>query len=202
MIKNLIFDFGGVLYKINPELTIIAMSKLTKDKNKFNQNIKTQNYLNYIRDFEKGIISTIKFRKLMKQEFYLNCSNYDFDKAWNSLLIDLTDFAIPLIKNLKKHYKLYLLSNTNTIHYNYFLPQCRELFSLFEKCFFSFKIGSVKPEFEIFKFVINKNNIYADETLFIDDSKDNIIVANELGFQTFLVENLNTTKILKLLETQ
>jgi len=199
MIKNLIFDFGGVLYKINPYLTIQSFAKFTSDIEKFQQALKSQSYKKHIKEFEKGNLNSNQFRQQMKKEFDLYCNNLEFDNAWNNLLIGIMDFSIPLIEQLKQNYNIYLLSNTNIIHYNHFLPQCRELFALFNKCFFSYKIGSVKPENEIFNYLLARTNINTDETIFIDDSKENIISANELGFQTFLVENSNTPHILKFL---
>jgi putative hydrolase of the HAD superfamily len=59
--------------------------------------------------------------------------------------------------------------------------------SYFKSIYFSYKIGSRKPEIEIFNKFVRCQNINADETIYLDDSKINIEAAEKMGFRTELV---------------
>jgi putative hydrolase of the HAD superfamily len=97
------------------------------------------------------------------------------------------------LTELKSNYNLFLLSNTNAIHLteiNLLAQQqlhVKELDVFFTKAYYSFKMGMRKPNADIFQFVLMDAGIEAEETLFIDDSKPNIITAKQLGFNTHLL---------------
>jgi glucose-1-phosphatase len=193
MIKNYIFDFGGVLYNININNTIDKFFDFSENKEEFSKLSKTH-FLNFqsIFDYEKGIITTTEFRAQCKKEFSLNCTDNQFDDAWNSTLISISENAFSIINKYKSIGRIFLLSNSNDLHYVKFFPECKELFSLFEKCFFSFQIKFAKPDFKAFDHVINDTGIDKNTTLFIDDSQINIEAAKQFGLQAFLFSNDNT----------
>ena len=91
---------------------------------------------------------------------------------------------------------MFLLSNTNKIHYDDYTSVVftREngiegLEPLFEKTYLSHEMGLRKPNPEIFNVVLNENNLVAEETLFIDDSPQHIASAKTLGIVTYHLEN-------------
>ncbi|MEO6289393.1 MAG: HAD-IA family hydrolase, partial [Ginsengibacter sp.] len=98
------------------------------------------------------------------------------------------------LKELKKSHNTYLLSNTNAIHFNAFNIILKNetgeqsLDHYFDKSYYSHLIGLRKPNADIFEFVLKDAGIVAGETLFIDDTKDNIISADEMGFKTHLLQ--------------
>jgi putative hydrolase of the HAD superfamily len=100
---------------------------------------------------------------------------------------------IRLLENLRKKYKIFLLSNTNKIHYNLYIKRLEKEYrykkfsELFEKSYLSFNIGMRKPDKEIFDFVVTQNNIKPKETLFIDDSFQNTESAKQTGLKTYLL---------------
>src|SRR5205085_1400826 len=107
-------------------------------------------------------------------------------EAWNALLLDFPGERIELLKTLKKKYRLFLLSNTNSIHHKQFQQQLYQqtgnyLEDLFEKTYYSHTIGLCKPDVEAFRLVINENNLNPSETIFVDDSEANITGAKEAG---------------------
>jgi putative hydrolase of the HAD superfamily len=97
-----------------------------------------------------------------------------------------------LLQHLRKHYRLFLLSNTNSIHFKVYMREFSEQFgydfeSLFEKTFWSFRVGMRKPEAEIFRMVLQSCNLKAEETLFVDDTATNIEAATALGIPARLL---------------
>jgi len=187
--KNIIFDFGGVLLNIDYNLTVEAFKKLgVKDFD----NVFTQFHQSSMaKDYEKGKISDDEFRSYIRKHSGLDIRNIEIDAAWNAMLLDLPPQRIEMLLDLKKHYKLFLLSNTNSIHYIEYQRKVNELIypkefnSLFDKAYYSFRVGMRKPDADIYELVLKENNLKSDETLFIDDSPVNIEPAKKLGMAVY-----------------
>jgi putative hydrolase of the HAD superfamily len=189
VIKNILFDLGGVLYHIDYQLTIKAFEKLGI-KN-FHVHFSQQQQNNLFDRLETGKISDEGFIKEMKV-LLPYCTREEIINAWNALLIGIPQENIQLLKTLSKHYRLFLLSNTNSIHINrinkllYKDNNLKSLDSLFDKVYLSHQIGMRKPNSETFEWVLKDAGILAHETLFIEDSIQHIVSANKVGIQTQL----------------
>lgn len=187
-IKNLIFDFGGVIYEIDHKKTEDAFNLLgiTNFEKLFSHAVQSELF----EKFETGKISDDQFRKEIKSFIPEGVSEQKIDEAWNLILVGFCADRVKLLKKLKSKYRLYLLSNTNSIHYKIYMREYREKFSgdfndFFEKAYWSFKIGLRKPDPEIFKLVIEENNLKKDETLFIDDTIKHIESAENSGLSAY-----------------
>ncbi len=177
VIKNLILDLGGVLFDIDYLLSAKALVEFSTQPELIT-NLTLQSFIDIPVLFEKGLISAVEFKDFLINKYKLNCSENQFNDAWNKMLIKLDDNAFDFVKSLIKMNKsVVLLSNTNIIHYNYFYPVCEELFKLLDKTYFSFEIGLRKPEIEIYNLVCNEMGYKFNETLFVDDSLVNINAA-------------------------
>jgi putative hydrolase of the HAD superfamily len=183
-IRNILFDFGGVLYDIDFLRCTKELAKLSSQPDIF-RNLTLDGFIDSAADFEKGVISPQQFRELFRTNYFISADNKDFDKAWNSMLIGLKDESIHLLKQLSKKFRISLLSNSNQIHYNYFNNDCKLMFDCFESLFFSFQLGLKKPDKKIFDFVCQKMNYIPQQTLFVDDSISNIESAILAGLKTF-----------------
>ena len=189
-IENCIIDFGGVLYKIDVVNTYDAFLSLSSRR----EELKKQKVETFVNDelflrYESGLITTTDFMNEAKKKFSLNIDDTEFKKAWNSTLVQLNDFALEAVRKLKKRFNLYLLSNTNEIHHQYFAGECAELFSCFNKCYFSYLMGVRKPDLKIFEMVLNDNNLKPEVTAFLDDSAINLNAACKLSLKTYLIND-------------
>jgi putative hydrolase of the HAD superfamily len=186
-IKNLIIDLGGVLYAIDYAIIEHGMKSLQdpKDTNVIRYSKSYQDELFTL--FEIGSITPQAFYEGMKEKFHLQASQEAFEAVWNSMLLGLINGRLELIKDLANHYRLFLLSNTNLVHYTYLLPECEAMFHAFEKCYLSFEMGLRKPSAEIFQTVLKENQLLPEETLFIEDSPQHITTAQSLGIHTLYV---------------
>ncbi len=188
-IENIIFDFGGVIIDIDPLLTIKELEKLGfHDIEK----LKTKDfYQKVIFKFEKGIDTPAVFRDKLRKYLRMDLADQQLDDAWNALLYDIPEERIRIIEQVKKHYPIYLLSNSNEIHYDLFVRDLqlrfgyREFDELFDKAYFSFDLHLAKPHEEIFEFVINQHHLIPEKTLFIDDRIENIEGAHKAGLRTY-----------------
>lgn len=104
-----------------------------------------------------------------------------------------------MLAELRKKFRVILLSNTNIIHFptaekRIFTDQGRKLSDYFDHWYLSYVMKMAKPQIEIFENILAAENVQATECLFLDDSAKNTEVAQKLGVQTYLVhehENLS-----------
>ncbi len=188
-IENIIFDFGGVIIDIDPMLTVKALEKLGFHDIKRLQS--KDFYEKVIYKFEKGIDTPAVFHDKLRDYLQMDLSDEQLDEAWNALLYDIPEERIRVIEQVKKHYPIYLLSNSNEIHYDLYVRDLqlrfgyREFDEVFDKAYFSFNIHLAKPHEEIYEFVINRHRLNPAKTLFIDDRIENIEGARKTGLRTF-----------------
>lgn len=190
-IKNILFDLGNVLLDLHLDKTEEAFRDLLQEE------FETA-YLKYEADrlferLEVGKITPFEFLQGMRSAADVPMSDDDIIDGWNALLGDLPMTRIDFLKELGKEYNIYLLSNTNAIHMLWLNDYLREQYdmriqdftNLFKKHYFSFQVQMRKPTKAIFDYVIRDAGIDPFLTLFVDDRKDNINTAREMGFQTY-----------------
>lgn len=190
--KAVIFDFGNVIINIDIPRTFQAFASLTGKRQTIIEKLVVENQL--FRRYETGQFTDTEFREIVRQTVGFPLSDHEVDRAWNSLLLDIPKERIDLLKEIRKKYPIYLLSNTNNIHIeasNAYLKKTfgyRHLDELFDQLFLSYEIGMWKPDTEIYQYVLDTINLKPHEVLFLDDNPHNIQSANALGMQTILVE--------------
>ena len=193
-IECIIFDLGGVILDINFDKTIEAFNNLQIEGLRA-EDIFVNNQTLFL-NLELGTINPSDFITCF-QEIYPAAKKVptrSIWKAWNALLLSYRKEKIDLLKKLSKHYKLYLLSNTNLPHRMRFKEMYEDQFGenfedLFIRCFYSDEMHLRKPNLEIYQEVSLAIGIEKSKILFIDDSKTNIDVAKEYGWHIYHLTN-------------
>jgi putative hydrolase of the HAD superfamily len=194
MIKNLIFDLGGVIVPLNRIACLRAFDEIVGYKD-FGEVLNSYRQIGFFEKFENGEISAKKFRQIIR----INASpikdgqkrvikDREIDYSLNRFLCDIPQDKIETLLFFQGEYRMFLLSNTNPIG----MSRVRELFKdkgykieeLFEILFLSYKMKCGKPGDKIFNDMAKKAKIKPEESLFIDDSLANIEAANKLGYNT------------------
>ena len=190
--KNLIFDLGNVLYDIDFVKMYDAFDQLgvPNFENHFTLNKSDQIFF----DLEKGIINEDEFCEGFNALYNLNLHKQQIIDAWNALLVGYRKESIDWIKANNGKYATFLYSNTNQIHYDYFIPQFSEEIggrfeNLFKTPYYSHKMGQRKPDPASFQFILDKEGLIAAETLFIDDNEPNVIAAASVGMQVLYLQS-------------
>ena len=116
--KNIIFDLGGVLLDIDFQKTIDAFKKLGIEN--FEEMFSQINADELFEKLETGNITEADFYSAIKSRTKTNISNAEIDGAWNALILKFRTESLQYLETLSKSYKLFLLSNTNIIHLQYF----------------------------------------------------------------------------------
>ncbi len=196
-VKNIIFDLGGVILDIDYNRPVSEFQKLGA-KN-FHETYSQEKQAPIFNKFERGEITPAEFRKAIRAHLPEKVTDTEIDFAWNGILGELPSPRIVVLKMLKKMgYRLFLLSNTNSIHIKAFSQYLDSTYGkglfkeLFEKVYFSSQIGMRKPSKKIFEHVLKENNLACAETLFIDDSEQHIEGAKKLGMRTHLLQEPET----------
>lgn len=183
MIKNLIFDCGGVLFTVDYEKSFWEFKKLSQNPNIFDE-ISVFGFKHIASNYETGKQTTSEFFVDIRNKLYLNATDEQIISAWNAMLIGFINQSVNVVAQLKTRYNVALFSNTNELHYQSFSPICSDLLKIFDKTYFSHIIGYKKPDLQSFNFVLNDSGYLPSETLFIDDSIENIEAAINLGIKT------------------
>ncbi len=195
-IKNIIFDLGGVILNIDFKQTELAFAKLGVGN--FNAHYTLQTSTPLFHDLETGAIAPEFFYDKLRELLQLPLSNEQIKNAWNALLLNFPKERIEWLKQIKTKYKIYLLSNTNQIHYDAFIQLYNQQINdgnfndLFIKAYYSHEIKLRKPSKESFEFVLKQENLIAAETAFIDDLLPNIEAAKQVGLQTIYLPTPKT----------
>ena len=191
-IQTIIFDLGNVLLNTDLQLTINKFKNYALEGSylKINKNVIDEEITMWNNQYEIGKLSSKQFRNLLRQKFNLQISDIEFDKCWNILLLTIPQQRIKLLQKLKKKYQIFLLSNTNEIHVQYFTKQDYWKKNLFDKVYYSHIVGIRKPDLEIYKKIITENNLIPNEILFFDDRIENINAAKSLGIKTVLIKDI------------
>lgn len=182
MINTIIFDFGDIFINLDKKATIDGLKNLGLKA--WNDELDLLNI-----QFEKGQISQENFL-LGFQKHMPNATIDDILIAWNAVLLDFPEYRLEFLQMLSKKYRLFLLSNTDSIHIETFeqkngISFCSDFYNCFEKVYFSFEVGKRKPEDAIYNLLINKHDLSPKRTLFVDDKKENTDAALLLGFQVW-----------------
>lgn len=193
MIKTLIFDFGDVFINLDKKGTISRAKELFGyDIITERPDVASSEIFDINNNYETGKITTntfVSFYKNLKPSI----NEAQMIQLWNSLIKDFPEYRLEWLKQLvaQKNFKLILLSNTNELHIDYIkthVPFYEEFKACFDAFYLSHEIGYRKPNADIYEFVLNQNNLKAEECIFIDDTKENTDAASKLGIHTWNID--------------
>jgi len=134
--------------------------------------------------YEVGKISTEDFRRELNKLLSTDIDEQEFTELWNATFRENETMAL-LLEQLKRRYPLYLLSNTNDNHYNY-IQENFDIERHFDELILSYRVGSAKPEHDIYHEVMRRSGLPPKRCLFIDDLPENIEAAIQCGMQAIL----------------
>jgi len=194
-IKTIIFDLGGVILDLDLNSTIQAFTSLLNWKPGELDNLHYEN--TFFQQYERGQINNQEFRNDIRLLAIKQLSDDSIDKAWNTMLLHIPKNRIDLVIALKKRYRVMVLSNTNQIHsvrFNELVEETtryKRLDDVFDRLYYSHLLKMRKPELGIYQFVLNENRLEPEETLFLDDNKENLEAAGKLGIKIIHVNHPN-----------
>lgn len=192
MIKNLLFDLGGVIMDLDRDRCVRAFERLgMKDANDF---LGVYGQKGDFLALEAGEIDAPEFRRRVRAMLgSTDVTDAEIDSAFNQFLIGIPVHRLAELRELAGKYRVSLLSNTNPIMMESriaeeFRKEGREITDYFDGIFTSYEAHCCKPGKEIFDFVEREGGLAPEETLFFDDSHANVDAARSYGFNAVLVK--------------
>ena len=187
-IKNIIFDLGGVIINLDNRRTEEAFTVL--GVRNFREYFGHGFAASFFKDYEIGKITDQEFVQSIRQLAGLGqVSEKDIIRSWNALLLDFPIERVQLLKDLGKNYRIFLFSNTNSLH----LAALRRIWDdtvggapldeYFEKTYYSHLMGMRKPDPQSFEYILRENDLRGQETLFVDDAIVNVEGAEQAGLK-------------------
>ncbi|GAB3900318.1 HAD family phosphatase [Larkinella knui] len=196
-IKNIIFDLGDVIIPIDLRAPIRNFAVLSGLSEEEVESLWREHGLTT--QYETGLIDDAAFRQHVRDLLKNRSDAPDrwadevIDTAWNTVLLDLPVERVERIRQLHGQYRLFLLSNTSSIHIakvNTIFTELGQpsLEALFERVYYSYEVKLAKPSPEIYQHVLTTSGLKPEETLFLDDNPHNIRAAAELGIHAVQVQ--------------
>lgn len=193
VIKNIVFDLGGVIMTLDPAEALRRFKALgLSDAERYLDSYTQSGILG---NLEEGKITAEDFRSKLSS---LTGHELTFDEckhAWLGYRKDVPQRNLDLLKELRaKGYRLILLSNTNPFMMDWALSsefdgKGSSLNDYFDALYLSYRLGIMKPAPDFFRQVLDNENILPEETLFVDDGPRNVEAAGKLGFMTMCPDN-------------
>ena len=192
MIKDIVFDFGGVLTTIDTERALQRFRDLGVEEPE--QYINSYCQKGPFFELENGDIDADEFCRRLGQICNREITFEQAKEAWLGFLVEIHTTLLEHLQTLRGSYRLSVLSNTNPFIQSWaltkdFTPVGKSLADYFDMLFFSYRMHCSKPSKEIYCKMLADGGMRAEETLFVDDSTKNIEAAREVGIRTRLVEN-------------
>lgn len=202
MIKNLLFDFGGVVIPLSPETAMGRFEALgIKDAR---QRLGAYGQQGIFRQAEDGSITAEEFQRALGR--LAQEQGYDFGDrepmftfeqcrwAWTGYAKYVDKNRLQNLLKLKEEYQVILLSNTNPFMMDWadsteFSGDGHPIGYYFHKTYYSYQLKDYKPSNTIFQKVLDDADIRAEETLFLDDGLHNVEAARRVGLHALLVPN-------------
>lgn len=182
--KAIIFDLGGVIVNLDQDRTIRSFKRLNIDLDEVNEK------LPIFKEYELGKVNTETFVQTIKAELKGNASDVEITHAWNNMILNVPTERIDILKDLRKNYQLFLLSNTNELH----IQEFKKIFekdhpnevweNLFDKIYYSHEINLRKPHVDAWQIILDENNLTPQETIFIDDTRMHFKAAEAMGIKS------------------
>lgn len=188
MIKNLVFDFGGVIADISRDCAVQAFIELgLKDAD---MRLDKYHQTGIFQELEEGKLSADAYRRELGKLCGRELTEAETRRAWLGFMVGVDIRKLEYLLELRKSYRVYILSNTNPFVMSWarspeFSSIGKPLDDYCEKLYLSYQIGYTKPARQIFDFMLQDSGMFPTETLFVDDGASNIKIGKELGFQTF-----------------
>ena len=187
MIKDIVFDFGGVLTTIDTERALQRFRDLGVEEPE--QYINSYCQKGPFFELENGDIDADEFCRRLGQICNREITFEQAKDAWLGFLVEIHTGLLDYLQTLRSKYRLSVLSNTNPFIQSWartpaFTPPSKSLDDYFDTLFLSYEMKCSKPSREIFQKMLQSGEMDAATTLFVDDSERNIETAASMGIQT------------------
>ncbi|HNY69935.1 MAG TPA: HAD family phosphatase [Syntrophorhabdus sp.] len=184
MIKLFVFDLGNVILPFEHRQIAVKLHEKSTEKEAFTPEqlfdvmFDLQNGL--INPYEEGLMSSAEFLSNLKRQFRLDIDMNAFSNIWNPIFRDDPEVNKVIFYLKEKRYPLFLLSNTNELHFSYIMENY-PIVHWFDEWLLSFEVGAKKPKQRIYDAIFEKMDVKPNEVFYVDDISKYVETAQQLG---------------------
>jgi len=188
---DIVFDIGNVIFEWNPQKLVGSIFSCKTESKEAIENIIAHADWQML---DKGTLSLEEAisRANDRCNIGVNKIRKLFEETPKSL-IPIQETINVIMELSGKGYSLYVLSNMHKHSFEY-LSVTYDIWRHFSGVVISSHIKSIKPEPEIFKYLIDTYDLIPKNTVFLDDMKNNIEAAKKFGLNTIHVRNASQSK--------
>jgi FMN phosphatase YigB (HAD superfamily) len=178
MVNTIIFSVGNVLitsgkaYSYLMKETGISEEKLSEVRESI------------IRPAQKGEITTKEFEEKLCEAYNVDSEELSRLFVEGGKLLEVNEKVLSIVEKLKGNYNIALFSTTTEKYAS--LTVEKDLYSNFSNVIYSYEIGALKPEIEVYEKILEKLGKKGEECLYIDAKEENLVPAEEVGMKTVL----------------
>lgn len=185
-------DFGGVLLHLDFERCFDTFHLLGAETPK-EILFKSPEFVRLMRNLETGQIDDDDFFNGLRDLLHIRADNTQMRSAWNTIIGTVPEYKLKVIREIRRHHRLYMVSNTNAPHFDYtrqtlFRGKGLTVDDYFDKLYLSHEIHAVKPEEEFYLKILNDSRENPSRSIFLDDLPANIQGAEKAGFKAYLID--------------
>ena len=186
MIEVVYFDLGKVIVDFDHLRAAQELLKVTPLSLKEAMAVLSDGEL--VSEYETGRLSSEEHYRKVCHRLQMEVSIEKFRELWGSMFLPEPLLSESFLQDLKKSYRLMLLSNTNEIHFD-FVIQHYPILKMIEERLLSYQAGCMKPEARIFELAVKKAGVVPENIFFTDDRPENIEAAQRAGIQALLFQS-------------
>jgi FMN phosphatase YigB (HAD superfamily) len=180
MIQAIYFDLGKVIVDFDYVVGARELLKITTLP--LTEVVAVLSDADLIFEYETGKLSSFEYYQRVSQRLAIDVSMETFQELWGNMFLPEPLLSESFLADLKHKYRLFLLSNTNEIHFEY-VARRYPILKHIEERLLSYQVGCMKPDPRIFELAIERAGLPAEDILFTDDRTENVEAAKMVGIQ-------------------
>ena len=192
MIKLFVFDLGNVILPFEHRQIAVKLHETSRIQDRFTPDDLFKFLFDrdrgLVNPYEEGLMSSVDFFAKLREKYKLELEFEEFQDIWNIIFEENTEVndIITYLKN--KGFPVFLLSNTNELHFSYIMERYPIVHSL-DEWILSYEVGAKKPKQKIYDTIFEKTDIVRGEVLYIDDVPEYVEAAKTYGLQGLVFKN-------------
>ena len=192
MIKLFVFDLGNVILPFEHRQIAVKLHETSRIQDRFTPDDLFKFLFDMdrglVNPYEEGLMSSVDFFAKLREKYKLELEFDEFKDIWNIIFQEDSEVndAILYLKN--KGYPVFLLSNTNELHFSYIMERYPIVHSL-DEWILSYEVGAKKPKQKIYDSIFEKTDTTRGEVLYIDDVPEYVEAAINYGLQGLVFKN-------------
>jgi putative hydrolase of the HAD superfamily len=192
MIGLFVFDLGNVILPFEHRQIAVKLHEVSRIQNRFTPDdlfrFLFERDRGFVNPYEEGRISSLDFFAKLRERYKLKLEFEGFKDIWNNIFEEDPEVNAIITHLKNKGYPVFLLSDTNELHFSYVMERYPIVHSL-DEWILSYEVGARKPKKRIFDAVFEKTDIAREETLYIDDIKAYVEASKTYGLQSMHFKN-------------